>query len=697
MASVTERAAQGLRLPALSPTFLVAVLAAPVALGLARLLPDYGAGLGLRLAAAAACVLLLPGALFLRALRWPARIGIAVAGSLAWSMAAIFLALVLTFAAGGSLSLTVAVLGVLTAGALFAAARAAPGDRTDRSDLVAVVGVAGAGLLLCGVVWWASTTVDGDALFHLARARKLDEVPVLSSVNVVDEFRDGGLHPGYAFPLWHGVLALVARLAGVDTALVILHLSALLTPLALVIAYAAGAALFASTAGGVAAAAAQAAVVGFPRGGIGSFAFTALPASATRLLLVPALLALVFAFVRDGGRTSLLTIASAALAVAVVHPTYAVFVVLPLAGFLVARLVLGRRADAKRIGAVLGALVVPTGLFVAWLWPTISDAAAFQPSAVERARGVAHYGPNLDVFGHFARLAPEAITRGGAATVAALLAVPAAMLAGRRRWAGYVLGGTVSILLVLLVPHFFTVVADAGSLSQARRLVLFLPLAFALAGGAVLLGRYRVIGCAAALGLGIGLQIAYPGDFSRGGGGPAWIAWLALAGGAVALVAGRFLARRGTEPNRWTVACALLFVLPIAVAGLAKVEREPPDRSALTPGLVRALREKVPVRATVLAPPDTSYRIAAYAPVHIVAAPPGHVAQTSANRPFKRRRDVNRFFDDDVSYLEKAQILQLYGASWLVVDRTQGVPRYVSHLPPPVYEDDHYALYWLRH
>jgi hypothetical protein len=90
-----------------------------------------------------------------------------------------------------------------------------------------VAGIAGAGLVLCGVVWWASTTLDGDALFHLARARKLDEVPVLSSVNVVDEFRDGGLHPGYAFPLWHGFLALVARLGGVDTALVVLHLSAL--------------------------------------------------------------------------------------------------------------------------------------------------------------------------------------------------------------------------------------------------------------------------------------------------------------------------------------------------------------------------------------------------------------------------------------------------------------------------------------
>ena len=33
------------------------------------------------------------------------------------------------------------------------------------------------------------------------------------SLAPVDEFADGGLHPGYAFPLWHGFLALVAKVA----------------------------------------------------------------------------------------------------------------------------------------------------------------------------------------------------------------------------------------------------------------------------------------------------------------------------------------------------------------------------------------------------------------------------------------------------------------------------------------------------
>ena len=59
--------------------------------------------------------------------------------------------------------------------------------------------------------------VAGDGLFHEARVRKLVELGSLH-LRTVDEFRDGGLHPGYAFPLWHGFLAVVAKLSGLDPA-----------------------------------------------------------------------------------------------------------------------------------------------------------------------------------------------------------------------------------------------------------------------------------------------------------------------------------------------------------------------------------------------------------------------------------------------------------------------------------------------
>ena len=64
------------------------------------------------------------------------------------------------------------------------------------------------------------------------------------SLRAVDEFADGGLHPGYAFPLWHGFLALIAQLAGVDPALVVRHEASVLAPLAVLVAYEAGHALF---------------------------------------------------------------------------------------------------------------------------------------------------------------------------------------------------------------------------------------------------------------------------------------------------------------------------------------------------------------------------------------------------------------------------------------------------------------------
>src|SRR4051812_43706876 len=76
------------------------VLLAVPALALARLLPADGIGLGLRLGAATAC-LLIPGALISRAFRLRG-----LAPALAWSLAALLFALAITFATHNSLWLT---------------------------------------------------------------------------------------------------------------------------------------------------------------------------------------------------------------------------------------------------------------------------------------------------------------------------------------------------------------------------------------------------------------------------------------------------------------------------------------------------------------------------------------------------------------------------------------------------------------
>ena len=77
---------------------------------------------------------------------------------------------------------------------------------------------AGLGILL----WRVAGAIGGDAYFHLARVQKLLAFDDLS-LDSANEFPDGGLHPGYAFPLWHGFLALVARVSFLDPSVVVLH------------------------------------------------------------------------------------------------------------------------------------------------------------------------------------------------------------------------------------------------------------------------------------------------------------------------------------------------------------------------------------------------------------------------------------------------------------------------------------------
>src|SRR3972149_2990150 len=88
----------------------------------------------------------------------------------------------------------------------------------------------GAGVAFGLLLWSVLPEPSGDALFHLARVRKLVAFDELS-LEGVGEFSDGGLHPGYAFPLWHGFLALVAKVAGVDPTEVVVHEAAVLAPL----------------------------------------------------------------------------------------------------------------------------------------------------------------------------------------------------------------------------------------------------------------------------------------------------------------------------------------------------------------------------------------------------------------------------------------------------------------------------------
>jgi len=576
------------------------------ALAVTRALPAHGVGLWLRLGAATLCVLL-PGILVSRAL---GRRG--ASATLAWGLAALFASTAVMFAVHSSLWLALGLYAGIGAAALPFAMRVRRLPPQVGTGAVFVLGA------LFGIAVWhvAGTTIGGDGLFHLARVRKLDDFGGLQ-LRSVDEFRDGGLHPGYAFPLWHSLLALVARIAGVDPAKVVLHESALLVPAAFLVAYEAGVAVFRSAAAGFAALLASVAVSSLAAGHGGLYTSLDLPATASLRLLVPAGIALFFAFLAEPSRAALVSVAAAGGALALVHPTYALFLAVPLAGFVAARIVLARREIARSIAA-LAALVVPAGAVGLWLLPIVRETASHNPDVTEVRRSLRHYADDLDVSSlHRYRLAPSVFERTGAVAVLALLAVPLAGLAARTRWAALVLGGSLAVFALTLPAFVFPHFADAVSLSQARRFAGFVPLPFAFAGGLALLAGWA--GAAllpAALAAGIALELERPGSFGASGdGGPALVTWIAAWGAAAAVVAGLALRRE----QRWRPAlgawAAALFVLPVAVHGFSHWSARPVPGQALTPGLVHALRTEVPKRAVVFSDLETSYRIAAFAPV----------------------------------------------------------------------------------
>jgi hypothetical protein len=659
-------------------------LLAPVALALSRLLPADGVGLGLRLGAATAC-LLLPGALVSRAL------GVSgLAGVLAWSMTALFGATAVMFAVHGSLWLALILLAVVALGALPFALRRQDEHSPWRAGVV-LLGIA-AGISL----WWVSR-YDGDAFFHLARVQKLLAFDSLS-LRSVDEFRDGGLHPGYAYPLWHAVDAMLARLAGVGAPSTILHAPTVLLPLSFALVYEAGAILFRSRWAGVATALAEFALIGLSPGHGGSYSSLALPASASRLLLLPALLALVFAYVREPSTGLLASVAGASLVMTLVHPSYSVLLAISVAGFLVVRAALDVRHDIPHIAAALGAIVVPAGLVVLWLLPVVRETASHSPSRVELRRAFAAYGDELDVFGlHSYRLSPELFGRAGAVAVASLVLLPLAVFAHRRIWGAFALGAMLATLTIALLPFVFPHFADAISISQARRIIAFSPRPFVLVGGMlVLAGFLRWALLPVALAAGIAVQLAYPGDFGAPyrfvNGGPRLLTWIVFGAAIAALVAAAVLGRRIPEIQGSPAVAAVavvLFLIPVAAHGYSHWTRSPSGRLGLPQKLVAAVRAQVPAGDVVFSDPLTAYELGAFAPVYVNAAPTSHVADTRANRPTARVHDANRFFRDR----GPLSVPRRYGAHWVLVDRTRVGD--VRLRLPRAYVGSRYVLYRL--
>jgi hypothetical protein len=377
-----------------------------------------------------------------------------------------------------------------------------------------------------------------------------------------------------------------------------------------------------------------------------------------------------------------------------VHPTYALFIGIPLVGFALVR-TLASGEDLRSNASGLVSFGLPVLAVFAWLAPIVAETRSHNPTAVEKANALAQYATDLSVSSPSSyHLLPGLVARTGAVAIAALLLTPLAALAARRRWSALVLGGMVLLLALELSSFLFPRFSDLVSLSQSRRAAGFVPFAFALAGGAAVLTRkLRVLVLPVALAAGIALQLLYPGDFQLhyAHGGPGPVTWIALWGGLAGVVVAIVLARRGLgsyeRPGTLAGLAVALFVLPVAVHGFAHWNGgSQQDAFALTPGLVQFLRTNVPERSVVYADLETSYRISAYAPVYVANAPPTHVADTKANNPDGRRLDLLDFLRT-----HNLAIPRHYGAGWLVLRRDERV----GPGPRLVYRDGRFRVYRL--
>jgi hypothetical protein len=582
-------------------------------------------------------LVLLPGKLVARALGRRS-----LSAALAWSLACVFVAWSAVFLLHRSIHLALAILLVIAIGALVALRRRCQAPKVPDTLWVWLGGV-----ILGFLLWHVEGAVTGDGLFHEARVRKLVDLTSLQ-LRSVDEFKDGGLHPGYAFPLWHGFLALVSWLSGLDPGTVVRHEPSLLVPIACVVAWEAGAAVFGTPWAGLSVLAAQLGLFCFAPGHGGSYATLALPGTAARQLLAPAAIALFFA-------GDWLAVAAVFGALTLTHPTYAIFLLIPLLVY----------AVWHRAAKPLAAAIVPTALALLWLKPIADETLSRNPHGSALANALVQYRSELVVTNdHHYRLAASVLGRSGTIAVASLLLLPVTALAIRRRWAAFALGGALLVLALLEVPWLFVHFSNAVSLSQSRRAAGFAPLPFALAGAAALIVR-RWTMLPLALAVGIALQLLWPGDFAYGlrHGGPAAATWVALIGGAVALAAA--LIKRPRAPDERHVlgaAAVALLALPVAVHGFAHWSpRTPTDTQALSPRLVHNLRTRVPKGAVVLAPLETSYRVVADAPLYVVGLPVSHVANTKANDPYTRRKAVVHW-----SATNDPAVARRYGATWAI-------------------------------
>src|SRR5262249_46379579 len=170
------------------------------------------------------------------------------------------------------------------------------------------------------------------------------------------------LHPGYAFPLWHAFEAMVAKISGLDPEVVVNHEESVLAPIACLLAWESGVAVLGSVAAGLSVLTGQLGLYVFAAGHGGAWTSLALPATGAKQLLVPAAIATFFWCFEQRSWALGVAVAAAFGELTLVHATYAVFALIPLAAFAVVRFYEWRAAAPALAAAAVPALGPPPSL-----------------------------------------------------------------------------------------------------------------------------------------------------------------------------------------------------------------------------------------------------------------------------------------------------------------------------------------------
>ena len=671
--------------------FAAVIVASVVVCALLMALPDTFPWWPLKFVAAVYTLLLVPGATILRIIGWPRSPATALAASAAWSIVALApgFALVFVLDRGLDVALWWLVLVVVVALVVGRGKPVAMDLRIDATLLLLIATVVGFAALAAA----ARHHNFGDSLEHVGRLRKLTELMPprgLTEINLLPP--STGLHPGYAFPMWHGFIGLVTRLSGIDEAVAFRTLPSVLIPVVAAAIYRSGRSMFGTRAAGVATWLAFLAVFAFPDRGVGIFDRLSYPGWLSVFLLWPLVLDRTFDYLDNGGREPPWTIAAASFIVTAIHASYAPLMIMVLGAFAVVRFLTVRdRAELRPLAIVMAAVTVPFLLMLIWVYPVAKTSGS---TVLYRDT----FRSLLDRSDGLQRIKPGYVTRGGAAALAALLLAPLAAAAARTRAASFIGAGTALVILTLIVSFVFTPYADIMSVSQGRRLLYYLPWAFALVGAALILGRFRYYAVAGALAAGTALQLWYPGDFEykMAAPGPGWVAWISALACLVVLglgIAGRLNLRYASS---WALPIVIAFVAPIAAAGIPDARFGRTDDTGLPPTMMDAVSENVDRDDVLMAPRETAYRLTGHLPIYVVAVTPAHGGDTLINRHEERRLDVRDFFERNVSPEEGEAILERWDPDWLLVDKRMNYPEEVVAGIEPVFEGGTYALYPLE-